>query len=251
MPDHNAAALQSASQPPLPTLPPELLRDIIDAIYGTCTLRRHIVKKLRKQRLIRYKLEHSVTHYHNSSDSHDRRIRRRALPLMNKRETAAYLETGKSAMAIYNTSKTFRTWLVLAERDWLRKPPMNLKAFRDFCASGGQVHEAREEIVIELFSQDDFLHPPPEVCEGLPVRKPLKPHHIAMLRPVKDGYPGDPQSDAQELMCCALIDLWICEARRLPETVRSVIMIHRSQLFELTQVFQNMHGRDVFGGLLM
>ncbi|KAK3701881.1 hypothetical protein LTR37_015192 [Vermiconidia calcicola] len=262
--------LQPTPNSPLPTLPPELWRNIIDAVdvFATCTLRRHIVYELRRQDLMKYTPDMSIERYHNKSFSHDRQARSDALALMDYKEKALYRDIRQNATSIYNFNKTCRACIVLAEREWLRKPPMDFKTFQDFCTNPRKDgYQNREDLVIEMFSQDDFLHPPPEVRDPTLVGTPMKPSDIALLGPIDDVYMSISPSEPHRLMYCALMDLWIREVKRLPDTVRNVQVVHKrpfkemsqlpgssldsGKLSDLTQVLQNMRGTNVFGGLLM
>ncbi|KAK5699500.1 hypothetical protein LTR97_005628 [Elasticomyces elasticus] len=129
-------------------LPPELLQMIVEKQFlGACYLRRYIVHCLEKMAAFDIKRDTDYRSYEQDS------LIRREAPY-NPQERVYY----RARICNFPfASKNFAKYRLTAERDWLKRLPMDLQTFMDF---RNGVESGRSELVFELFPQQAFFNPP-------------------------------------------------------------------------------------------
>ncbi|KAK3636529.1 hypothetical protein LTR56_014155 [Elasticomyces elasticus] len=132
---------------------PDLLFIIAEQYYGPNLLRRHIVTDLRRMHLMRIEQDHPTIQY--ITDEHDNGIRRRCAFDHQER---VYYAALRSTLQLFTPGPAIHR--LVAERDWLRRPPMDYTEFRHFCDNPQDIqYRDRDYIAIELFPEAEFIHP--------------------------------------------------------------------------------------------
>lgn len=202
--------------------PSEICLLFAQAIFGPCSLRRHVIDKLKEQHLMTTKLRNKFEQY--QSGIHDQQIRRQALVLMDTKERQYYLDIRGAALNFSLTSRAFRQGVLSAERFWLQKPPVNITTFRDLCANPTKKnHQDREDICLELFPQPDFIDLPAELSDPSRVAKAITTHERDHLR-LRTWGAFIPRQLNQKIYH-GLLEVWLGEIEKIPKGVRSVRII--------------------------
>lgn len=137
-----------------------------EAHFGICALRRHVVQHLQQMHLMNVSIDDVPGQYSSQSNTNDHQIRHAlvAQNIIDPQERQHYVANRQVSSSSANRS--MRLNALIAERNWLREPPMDYRTFRHFCANPTHhQYEGREELVIELFPQADFFNPPEELSD--------------------------------------------------------------------------------------
>jgi len=209
----------------LSRLPFELRLQIIELLFAPCTLRRHIVECLSRQKLT------------PASGARDQLVRNMGIAMMDYFERRAYAWHRSQLLNVLLANKAVRDVTLAVERGWLRDPPMDITTLRQFC-----VHPSRhrKHIVIELFPKDDFIIPPPFINQGLSQHKRLtfqdrmeisyRLHHV-------DSAKGYLYHGIDRKVYRALLELWKAELPNLPRFVQTVDVIYKEPIPRLHMMF--------------
>ena len=204
-----------------PCLPPELHQLIVYALLRSCTIRRQIAAKLLEQC------------HRPASGVQDQAVREGAIALMREGEKAICREVRDHVSRFSLVSKDYRRHVLFAERESLKRMPMDINTFRDFCAkSTACQYDHMTDIVLELLPRNDFITPPSLINNGKPpnardrVTQDMRniPRRLFHLRPSEVirrpwGHTTDAHTvlmDLDRTVRSALIFQWIAHVPLLP-----------------------------------
>lgn len=249
-------------------LPTELRLMVAECTFSKpCKIRRHIVEKLLQQWHRTADDGHSPTDV--TSHVSNIAIRNSVCDQMDYKERH---DLKLAFDEVYQTRFLGREWnqsLRLAERDWLRNMPMDIRTFQDFCSRPNR-HGDRQVLILELFPRRDFCDPPPELSDPIfnpndtitaQERQLLHQRQGSTL--TMDAIPADVDHKIYK----GLTKLWLKELPHLPKHVKRVEIIakdtgldvvrfgvrklNNNELYSINKVLTDIDGRDVWGGLLI
>lgn len=216
---HGYFVSQDKTDMSLAQLPNELQQMVFTQHFGPCFLRRHVVAHLQQMHLMTVSHNDWDNGVYCSSHAHDRAIRRRVG--LDYQKNLYYATRRKELALIHRNGELHR---LIAERDWLQQPAMDYTTFEHFCSNAqDSQHQGREYLVLELFPKADFFVPP-AVMPGLDARaREVLAHRTSPLLaiPAYDLYVT--ALDVQ--IYRGLANLWLAALRRLPASVKKVMVI--------------------------
>lgn len=207
--------------------PPELDLGILKAPFGVCALRRHVLDNLQSMNLTQTPTTFTDTHDQTGGD-HGHAVHRQAR--MDLFEGRYYARKPQEVIAL--------CWpysALLAECSWHCIKPMDFRTFQALC--NGQLrrrNRLRTEIVIELFSRDDFINPPPELDDPEATHPQpalsLSQRSLLLKRTQRNTlwYTTVDFRHADEIVYSGLVSVWKKQLKHLPSWVEKVHVIRKS-----------------------
>jgi hypothetical protein len=227
-------------------LPVELHIMIFDArcaaIFSRlCPFRRHIARRLQEQVLLDLRCGDDMGAYLQESHLHDRNIRKEARRCMDYYELAIIKDMYDQATSLSQVSTLALERVLIAHQRWLQNIPMDFRTFRHFCANpDDSIYAAvKDELVIELFSQDDFLVPPSELDDTTKVHHPLTQRHRVDINFRDQRWLHSPSHLIVDMcLFSGMLDLWITELTKLPNFVKKLTVLFKPPFSDPTLVHQ-------------
>lgn len=219
----------------MPHLPEELRILIIDArlaqiFTDPCPFRSNIINILKEQRLMRFSPGKDVGNYLHTDHLDDEYLRWRAFRIMDRRERRIFTRIFSEMTSIASVNTWCLERSLLAQRRWLSNTTaMSFREFQAFCSnSEAQQDPVNTDLVIQLFTQQDFLNPPPEMNDQALTIPYLRPRHRLRLRHRNPHWYLRPtNASIDEKLYHGMINLWVRELERLPGTVKNVWVIYK------------------------
>jgi len=230
--------------------------------FGPCCLRRHIVAHLTQMHLMNVRQSDPQRGIQYTGHSHDSNIR--SQPRYDPPERRYYDARRRNLQLITPAAEHCR---LLVERDWLRHPPMDYRAFEHFIDNPSLPQYAEvTDLVIELYLREDFIDPPP----GVPDLDAADRQNLAN-RLLRNGRRNVIVylSTVDDRIYTGLTDPWLAaisrmppEAKRIraiaknnhiPGMIASVQGLRHNELFNIGQAMDllEMQGRCEAGGMLL
>lgn len=121
-------------------------------------------------------------------------------------------------------SRRWYTYALIAERNWLRNPPMDYREFKEFCRCPRRGTLAPDKqpyaIAVEFFTTNDFLHPP----AGVDLTT-AEQHILSRRDSDRHDYCSAMSTQLDVKLYEEMLRLWNEALGELPSWVREVIVI--------------------------
>ncbi|KAK5714288.1 hypothetical protein LTR17_017294, partial [Elasticomyces elasticus] len=152
------------------------------------------------------------------TDGHDHDIRRRCAFDHQER---VYYATLRSTLQLI--MPPFSIHRLIAECNWLRRPPMDYTEFRHFCDNPQDIrYRDRDYIAIELFPEAEFIHPNAALARLDAADRVVLANRAGA---VANAGHGLHIMALDTRVYTGLSELWLANLRRMPSWVRKVKVI--------------------------